>query len=113
MFNPAFAQLLEIVSRNDFVKVFLRKVLGRSGREMQRRRLERDRANRVVRTVIAAHFVDRQELHHLESDPRRPIDKLPQSLQVADAEIGFCAATQIAARGLPRSFCSGDRFMGK
>ena len=48
---------------------------------------QRDCADRVVRTMIAAHFIDRQELDELEPDPRRPINELPQRLQIADAEI--------------------------
>ena len=74
----------------------------RSGREVQRRRLERDGADRVVGAVIAAHFVDRQELDDLEPDLRRPIDELPQRLQIADAQIGFRAQARKAAPALPR-----------
>ncbi len=54
---------------------------------MQRRRLDRNRADRVVRAVIASGFVDRQQLNELEPDPGRPIDKLPQRFDIADAEI--------------------------
>ena len=58
---------------------------------MQRRRLERDGTDRVVRTMVAAHFIDRQELDDLESNPGRPIDELAQRLQIADPQIGFRA----------------------
>ena len=42
-------------------------------------------------TVIAAGFVDRQELHELEADARRPINELAQPFEVTDAEIRFRA----------------------
>ena len=110
--DRAFAQLLQIVVRDNVVEVFLRKILGRSGREMQGRRLERDRANRIVRAVIAAHFIDRQELDDLEPNPRRPIDKLPQRLQIADAQIGLRAQRE-KRREHSRDFLLGRQVHGK
>ena len=49
------------------------------------------RADRVVGAVVAAGFVDRQELHEPETDARAPIDELPQRSDVADPEIIFRA----------------------
>ena len=54
---------------------------------MECRRFNRYRADRVVGAVVAAHLVDRQKLHELESDFGRPIDELAQDRDVADPEI--------------------------
>ena len=59
MLYRTFAQLLEIVLRDDGVEVFLREILGRAGGEVKCRRLKRDCADRIVRTMIAPHFIDR------------------------------------------------------
>jgi hypothetical protein len=37
--------------------------------------------------MIAADFVDRQELHQFEPDPCGPIDELPERFHVPDAEV--------------------------
>src|SRR6266446_6455143 len=89
--HRTLAQLLKIVLRDDVVEVFLREIHGRSGHEVQGRRLERDGADRVVRTMIAPHFIDRQELDDLETDSRRPIDEMPQRLEVPNAQISLPA----------------------
>ena len=53
---------------------------------MQCHRLNRHRADRVVRRVIAADFIDRQELHDAKSNLARPHDELAQRRNIADAE---------------------------
>ena len=89
MLYRAFAQFLEIVLRNDVLEVLCREILRRPGREVQRRRLQREGTDRVVWAVITTHFVDGQKLDDLESNLRRPINKLTQGLQIADPQIGL------------------------
>ena len=72
---------------------------------MERGRIDRARADRVVGTVIAAGLVDRQQLHELEADAARPVDELPQAVEVADAEIVF------GAQGEERREDAGDAFV--
>ena len=62
--------------RDRFGEIFRGKIDRRAGGEMERGGLDRARTDRVVRTVIAARFVDRQKLHKFEPDLRRPIDEL-------------------------------------
>ena len=52
---------------------------------MQRRGLNRHRADGVVRRIIAADFVDRQELDDMKTNLVRPLDKLAQRCDIADA----------------------------
>jgi hypothetical protein len=52
---------------------------------VQRGRLDRHCANRVVRAVVGAGLIDRQELNKLESDFRGPIDELSQRAEIADS----------------------------
>jgi hypothetical protein len=59
--------------------------------EIERRRLERHRANGIVRTVIRAGFVDRQQLHAPVAQSRRPSDELPQRRHIATAKVMFTA----------------------
>ena len=54
---------------------------------MECRRFDRYRADRVVGAVVAAHLVDWQKLHELESDFGRPIDELAQDRDIADPKI--------------------------
>src|ERR1043166_6131083 len=103
--NRALAQLFEIVLCDNVVEILLRQIHGRTGRQMQGGGFERDCADRIVGAVIASHFVDGQELNDFESNPRGPIDKLPQRLQVADSEVGLGA--QCEERGED----SGDFFV--
>ena len=91
MFHAAFAQLLQIGLRNNFIETFLREVSGRSRCEVQRCWFQGHRANRIIGAVIASHLIDRQKLDQLESDARRPIDKLPQRFEITDPQIGFRA----------------------
>ena len=103
MFHAAFAQLLQIGLRNNFIEIFLREVRGRSRCEVQRCWLDGHRANCIVGAVIDSHLIDRQKLHQLESDARRPIDKLTQRLEIADPEIAFRAQSK-ERRQDPRDF---------
>ena len=56
---------------------------------MERCWINRHRADRIVRAVVAAGFIDRQKLDQLETNPARPIDELPQPIDIANAEIVF------------------------
>ena len=93
------------IARGRF-EILLRKILRRPWRQVQRGRLERDRADRIVRTMVAPGFVDRQELDDLETDPSRPIDKLPQRLHIADPQIVLPAQRE-KRRQHPRDFLIG------
>ena len=54
---------------------------------MQRRWLDRNRADGVVGAVIGSDLVNRQELDKFESDFCDPVNKLPQRGGVADSQI--------------------------
>src|SRR4030081_1342902 len=58
---------------------------------MQRGRLDRHRANRVVGTVVAASFVDRQHLDELETRVSDPVYKLAQRRDIADSQVVISA----------------------
>ena len=66
------------------IKIFARQILRRVWRQVDRCRLNRHRADRVVWTVVGPGFIDGQELYKLESNPRCPVDELPQRADVAD-----------------------------
>ena len=87
VFHRTSPQLLEIDLTDNVVEVSLGQIFRRSGNEMKRRWFQGNRANRVIRTVIAAHFIDRQNLNQPEPDLRRPIDELPEPLEIADAQV--------------------------
>src|SRR6266567_534160 len=61
---------------------------------MERCRFDRHRANCVVGTVVAPHFIDRQKLDELESNVGGPVDELAQNRDVADAKISLTAQTE-------------------
>src|ERR1700736_4039716 len=87
IFNRTAVQLFEIKIVNDRSEIVNRQIDGRSRSELEHGRLYRDGADRIVRAVISTSFVDRQQLHDLETGIRRPIDKLAQRRQVADPEV--------------------------
>ena len=74
---------------------------------MQRRWLDRHRANRIVRAVVGSGLVDRQQLDQLETNPVRPINELPQPIDIANAEICF------RPQGKERRQYSGDFLIGR
>jgi hypothetical protein len=86
-----FSQFFEIDLADDFVEIRLRQISRRPGSEVQGRRFQSDGTDRVVRAMIAPHLIDRQNLDKPEPDLRRPIDELPQTFQIADAEIALRA----------------------
>ena len=61
---------------------------------MQCHRLNRHRADRVVRRIIPADFVDRQQLHHAKANLARPLNELAQRRDIADAEIIFSSQSK-------------------
>ena len=85
--DPAAAQRGEIDPRGHFGEGLPRQIFRRARREVQRGRVDRARANRVVGAVVGAGFVDRQELDELETDRARPVDELPQAGDIADAKV--------------------------
>ena len=54
---------------------------------MQRCRLDRQRADGVVRAVVGSGLVDRQELDEPESSFGDPVNKLSQRTDIADSKI--------------------------
>ena len=55
---------------------------------------DRHRADRVVGTVVAADFVNRQQLDKFESTFRQPVDELPQRRDIANPKIVFAAQSK-------------------
>ncbi len=63
VFHRAFAQLPEIEPLHDLIEILPGQIVRRPGNEMECRRFERDRTDRVIGAVIAADFIDREQLH--------------------------------------------------
>ena len=89
--DRTLAQRRDVMARADVIKRTLRE-LGQPGRSRRdRRRFVRHRAQNVVRAVVAAGLVHRQDLHHPESLRCGPTRKLDQRCRVSDAEVGLPA----------------------
>jgi hypothetical protein len=87
--NVAAPESSKIHIGGDGIEIFPRQIFRRAGREIERCWINRHRADRIVRAVVAAGFIDRQKLDQLETNPARPIDELPQPIDIANAEIVF------------------------
>ena len=89
IFHPAAPESSKVHIGGDGIEIFPRQIFRRSGREIECCWINRHRADRIVRAVVAAGFIDRQKLDQLETNPARPIDELAQPIDIADAEIVF------------------------
>jgi len=84
-------ELPALHSRQRRLVFFRPQIRQRFGRSPDRRRLESARRKSVVRAMVAASLIDRENLDQLEADRGRPIDEFPQRRSVADAKIPFPA----------------------
>ena len=105
--NGSVPQSRQIDVGHHLVEIFARQILRRTRRQMQRGRLDGDRADCVVWAVVAAGFIDWQKLHEPETGLRGPIDKLAQRRDIADPEIVSPAQTK------KRRENPGDLFFGR
>lgn len=87
----ALTQRRRIMFGADLLVIRRRQVLQQLGIGRNRRRVQRQRTDDVVRAVVTPRFVDRQHLHHPEAMLRGPIDHLLERLRVADPEV-VCGA---------------------
>jgi len=80
-------QFVEVESRQGLLIILLRQLPDPGWRSVQGKRLQSDRTDRVVRTVVPPHLVDRQESDEAEPAVRRPVNQLPQRGHVTDPQI--------------------------
>ena len=85
--DRTFPQLVQQAERGDGLELRRRKIGNLLGRDRHRRRFQRKGTDRVVRRVVAARLIDRQDLEHAEAVPMTPIHHLPHAFGIAYSQI--------------------------
>ena len=92
--HVATAHGFEIIFFQKHGKSVLIQILERFRVGRERGRVQRGRADCVVRAVVRAGFIDGQYLHELEAGAGRPFDEIDQRCGISDAQIAFTSKSK-------------------
>jgi hypothetical protein len=106
------AQRIEVVPRGDPVKILLGQVGQSAGKCGYGGGFDRHCAQQIIRTPVAAGFIDRQQLNELETNSRDPINELPHrpgQLFALRPEQPRARISVDTSRDQPCAFCVDER----